>query len=92
MNLLTLLSVDDVQQNLANFIKFKRKQRRLSRQALYLISTVPASTIKKFETTGQISLRQFLLLWQSIDDLEKVNKITVKSNPIPKSIDEVLKV
>lgn len=92
MNLLTLLSVDDVQHNLATFLKFKRKQKRLSRQALYLISTVPASTIKKFETTGQISLRQFLLLWQSIDDLERVNKITVKSNSIPKSIDEVLKV
>ena len=92
MNLLTLLSVDDVQHNLATFLKSKRKQKRLSRQALYLISTVPASTIKKFETTGQISLRQFLLLWQSIDDLERVNKITVKSNSIPKSIDEVLKV
>ncbi|WP_328987809.1 hypothetical protein [Thiorhodovibrio winogradskyi] len=47
------------------WIKTQRKTLKLSRQALAARSTVPAPTIKKFETTGQISLRQFLLLWQN---------------------------
>lgn len=54
-------------------------------------STVPISTIKKFETTGKISLRQFLLLWQSLEDLNKINNLTkTMNNSQPKTIDEVL--
>lgn len=91
MTLLSLLSISDVQHNLANFIRLKRKTLKLSRTLLAERSTVPASTIKKFELTGQISLRQLLLIWQSIDDLERINQLT-KAQPVqPKSIDEVLK-
>ena len=55
---------------------------------------MPASTIKKFELTGQISFRQLLLLWQSLDDLGRIyqlTQITAKSESIPSSIAEVLK-
>jgi hypothetical protein len=55
---------------------------------------VPSSTIKKFETTGQISLRQFLLFWQSVDNLERLKSFTETSankNQKPRSIEEVLK-
>jgi hypothetical protein len=92
--MLSLLSVTDVQLALREHIKQQRKNLKLSREALAERSTVPASTIKKFETTGQISLRQFLLLWQSVDDLSNLHKLTqielkLKAK-IPTSIDEVL--
>jgi predicted transcriptional regulator len=92
--MLSLLSVTDVQSALREHIKLQRKNLKLSREALAERSTVPASTIKKFETTGQISLRQFLLLWQSVDELSSLHQLTqTKQQPqtkMPTSIDEVL--
>lgn len=93
MTLLSLLTASDVQQQLAETVKALRKQKKLSRRALAELSTVPEPTIKKFETTGQISLRQFLLLWQSVSDLSSVAdlaKQAVDSKHIPQSIQDVL--
>ncbi len=90
MTLLSLLSVTDVQQQLADSVRHKRKQRKLSRRALAEHSTVPAATIKKFETTGQISLRQFILLWQCVGRLEDLAALTKSTGHKPRTIDEVL--
>jgi len=90
MSLLTLLSADDTQQQLAQAVLHKRKIMKLSRNALAERSTVPASTIKKFETTAQISLRQFILLWQSVDSLENLVAVIKQPENKPRSIDEVL--
>ena len=54
------------------------------------------STIKKFETTGQISFRQLLLLWQSLDDLSRLYALTQDfgqraNQRQPQTIEEVLK-
>lgn len=91
MTLLSLLTTTDTQLALAQAVRHKRKQHKLSRQALAERSTVPAPTIKKFETTGQISLRQFLLLWQCVDRLEKVVELTKESPIVPRTIEEVLR-
>lgn len=91
MGRLSLLSSVDVQQQLADTVRAKRKAQKLSRDALAERSTVPAPTIKKFEATGQISLRQFLLLWQSVDSLERLASVCKPSLTLPRSIDEVLK-
>ena len=91
MTLLTLLTAHDVQQQLAQAVRQKRKKMKLSRNALAERSTVPASTIKKFETTSQISLRQFILLWQCVDSLENLAKLYQPGETKPGSIDEVLK-
>jgi transcriptional regulator with XRE-family HTH domain len=88
---LSLLSVTDVQASFAHCIRDKRKQLKLSREDLAAKSSVPASTIKKFELTGQISLRQFLLLWQSLDRLDRIEAICKPKMFVPKSIDEVLR-
>jgi len=63
----------------------------MSRDALAERSGVPAPTIKRFETTGQISLRQFLLLWQSVDRLEHIAELTAPRPDMPGSIEEVLR-
>ena len=90
--MLSLITATDVQNHLAEYLKNKRKSLKLSRNELSQRSTVPASTIKHFETTAKISLRQFLLLWQTVDDLARVNALTKQdANHRYKSIDEVLK-
>ncbi|MFK0570252.1 transcriptional regulator [Endozoicomonas sp.] len=96
MTLISLLTASDLQQQLAETIKLLRKRKKLSRKALTEISTVPEATIKKFETTGQISLRQFLLLWQSLTELRLIADLAKQvtqdsSRDSPKSIDDVLK-
>ena len=94
MNKLSLLSATDVQTSMCEWLVSNRKALKLSRAKLASRSTVPAATIKKFETTGQISFRQFLMLWQSLDDLARLNALTKpssKTNEPPRSIDEVLK-
>ena len=91
---LSLVSASDVQSSLCEWLISQRKISKLSREKLAQRSTVPVSTIKKFETTGQISLRQFLLLWQSVDELKRLNnlsKIELQVKTVPLSIDEVLK-
>ncbi|TNH04032.1 helix-turn-helix transcriptional regulator, partial [Pasteurellaceae bacterium Phil31] len=70
MNKLSLLSAYDVQQSFATYLRQKRKEKKLSRKALAERCLVPEATIKKFETTGQISLRQLLMIWQIVADLE----------------------
>jgi transcriptional regulator with XRE-family HTH domain len=91
---MSLFSAADVQTSLQEWLIAQRKAQKLSRDKLAEISTVPSSTIKKFETTGQISFRQFLLLWQSVDNLERLKSLTETSankNQKPRSIEEVLK-
>ena len=87
---LSLNSANDIQQLLAQTVRKKRKQLKLSRNALATKSTVPASTIKKFETTAQISLRQFILLWQCVDSLENLLALSKEPDYQPGSIDDVL--
>jgi transcriptional regulator with XRE-family HTH domain len=90
--MMLLISSVNVQNTFTNYIKSRRKKAKLSRDQVAERSTVPAPTIKKFETTGQISLRQFLLLWQSVDDLARLQQLAEPSSEvkIPTTIEEVL--
>ena len=88
---LTLLTASDVQHDLATTVRQRRRELKLSRDALAERSGVPAPTIKRFETTSQISLRQFLLLWQSVDRLEHIAELTTPRPEMPGSIEEVLR-
>lgn len=95
MSRFLLLDDTDVQQAFAVHLRHLRETAKLSREALAERSNVPAPTIKKFELTGQISFRQLLLLWQSLDDLKRLHDLTQsasnRSKRMPTSIDEVLK-
>ena len=88
---ISLLDEGDVQSALADRLRRRRKVRGYSREQLAERSGVPAATIKKFELTGQISLRQFLLLWQSLDDLQALYVLTTGAARLaPQSIEDVL--
>ncbi|HNG47923.1 MAG TPA: helix-turn-helix transcriptional regulator [Agitococcus sp.] len=76
---------------MAEAVRIRRKQKKWSRQELAERSGVPAATIKHFESTGQISLRQFLLLWQLLDSLDTILELTSLKQPLPQNIDDVLK-
>ncbi|CAD6877752.1 HipB protein @ Antitoxin HigA [Methylomonas albis] len=89
-----LLDDAEVQLAFAAHLRGLREQAKWSREALAERSSVPAATIKKFERTGQIAFRQLLLLWQSLDDLQRLYALTQpasQSAPLPSSIDEVLR-
>jgi len=90
----TLLDDTDVSRAYAAYLRGLRQRAKLSRAALAERSCVPAATIKKFELTGQISFRQLLLLWQTLDSLDRLYQLTQPSKArtaTPTSIDEVLK-
>lgn len=96
MNRFQLLDDTDISQSFAAHLRRLREAEKLSRQVLAERSCVPAATIKKFELTGQISFRQLLLLWQSLDDLSRLYELT--QEPVnagrsvqPTTIDDVLK-
>lgn len=80
----------NVQHQLAGAVRERRKDRQLSRAGLARLSTVPAPTIRRFETTGEISLRQFILLWHCLDGLSGLSALAAERPPMPRSIDEVL--
>lgn len=86
---LFLIDHVDTQMALADYLRYRRKLQKYSRQALSERSGVPAATIKKFESTGQISLRQFLLLWQHLDDIQRLYALAQRTY-IPKTIEDVL--
>ena len=87
---IALTTPGDVQRRLADALRQRRRDRQLSRAELARQSTVPVSTIKRFETSGEISLRQFILLWQCIDDLAALAALAAERPALPRSIDEVL--
>lgn len=89
--MLSLYTAFDVQLELKDFIKQRRKQQKLSVEALAGCSGVPYSTIRKFENTGNISLRQFLMLLESVGSLNDIHNLTKPSNQEPTSIEEVLR-
>jgi len=94
MSRFQLVDDQDVQQAFAAHLRGLREQARLSREALAQRSCVPAPTIKKFELTGQISFRQLLLLWQTLDDLSRLYALTQnrgRCERMPGSIEEVLR-
>ena len=90
MALLSLVTPTDLQRQLAAEVRRRRRARKLSRNAFAELTTVPPATIKRFEMTGQISLRQFLLLWQCVDRLDRLSSLIEPPEPIPRSIEDVL--
>lgn len=88
--MLSLITPFDVQSELRDFIKQARKQRKLSVSALSIESGVPNSTIRKFENTGHISLRQFLMLYGAVAKLQDIRQLTQPKIQY-QNIDEVLR-
>lgn len=88
--MLSLLTPFDLQLEFSQFCKKTRKLKGFSSKEFSEKTGVPDSTIRKFEKTGEISFRQFLMIYAEIGKLSELQKLTQPSE-IPKSLDEVLK-
>ena len=88
--MLSLLTPFDVQLEFSQFSKKTRKKKGYSTKVFSAKTGVPDSTIRKFEKTGEISFRQFLMIYAEIGKLTELQKLTNFSAP-PKNLDEVLK-
>ena len=83
-----LLTPGDVQHTLSEHFKRARLDKAHSRTKAAELSGVPSATIRKFETSGQISLRQFLMLCHVYGDIAQLNGVF--TIPIPQTMDQLL--
>ena len=90
-NLLSLLSPNDIQHQLAADLKRSRLEiKGWKRDTLAQKSGVPASTIKRFENSGEISLRQLLMLVHALDLLDQFDQL-LKNDLKKMSMDDYIK-
>ena len=73
---------------MATALRKQRKARKHSRQKAAEFSGVPSATLRRFEATGEISLRQFLMLCATYGDLTHANKLFPEPGPV--TMDELL--
>lgn len=89
--MLSLHTATDVQDELATLIKTSRKAKKWSVDTLSQRAGVPYGTIRKYESTGNISLRQFLMLCEALGKLDELRALAKEKSAMPKSIDDVLR-
>ena len=70
-----VITIDYIKVELVNrFIK-RRKEAKISQKELAIRSGVSYGSIRRFESTGEISLRSLLFLAQEIDCLSDFNEL-----------------
>ena len=77
----------EIQLSLAESAKQARLSQNHSRKTAAELSGVPMETLKRFENTGEISLRQFLMLCQTYGDFSAVEHFFPKKQA--QTIDEL---
>lgn len=77
----------EIQMRLAKAFKARRLGKNHSQVTASERSGVPVPTLKRFERTGEISLRQFLMLVDGYGDLDTAEQIFPE--PEPMSLDEL---
>ena len=81
----------EVLDEIAARAKTYRLAENLTQTGLAVHSGVSLGTIKRFERTGQISLISLLKLAMVLEGLDDFDQIFPKKEPMPASIDELLK-
>ncbi len=78
----------DITKRLALKIKKIRKQKNITQRQLAGRSNVSYATLRKFETTGQISLESFIKLTMELGVVNEINDLF--TTPVYNSIEEVI--
>ena len=81
---------NDIQDILKQKIKNRRKELKITQNELSLRSDVSLGSIKRFESSGQISLESLLKIAFVLDCLEDFKSICTKKDILPNSIEELL--
>jgi transcriptional regulator with XRE-family HTH domain len=79
-----------IQDELKSKFKIKRKSLKLTQQKLALKSDVSLGSIKRFESSGQISLESFLKIAFILECLDDFKEFCTKKDTLPNSIEELL--
>lgn len=82
-------TTDEIALNVASRFKRLRKQKGITQKELSIISNVSYGTIKRFETSGEISFHSLIKLCVAIDVLDEITNMFTK--PRFKNIEEVIK-
>jgi transcriptional regulator with XRE-family HTH domain len=90
------LSFDDwlpveAKQELAKKAKEARLARSWKRETLAERTGIPVPTIKRYETTGEISLHQFLKIVFVLGDLNKLKTVFDSEAPFYASLEDIIK-
>jgi len=91
-----IISIDDwipveAKKTLANQAKETRLARGWKRETLSKHTGIPVPTIKRYETTGDISFQQFLKLVFVLGDLNILKEVFKPEDRFYSSIDEIAK-
>lgn len=70
----------EVQMSIRDYLKSKRKSKKISMNNLSTMSGVSLGTLKRFESTSEISLDKLLMIAQSLGCLNKFVEISSKDN------------
>ena len=89
-SLLSLYTPGDAQQLTAEYVKTRRRALHLSRRELSEKTGIPEITITRFERTGQISFRQFLVLWAAVDNIDRLQFLWTPEEPKPVMMSDFL--
>jgi transcriptional regulator with XRE-family HTH domain len=89
--MISLISVSQAQQSIAENVQKRRLILELTQEGLAERSGVPLATLRKFEQKGIISLESLLKLLYVMGQLEELILLLKPSKPTFTSIDEVLK-
>lgn len=82
----------DAKSELAKSAKNARLKRGWKRGTLSEKTGIPVSTLTRYETTGEISLDQFLKLTFVLGDLDKLKGVFDSEEQVFSSLDEMVKV
>ncbi len=82
-------TTDEIILDVANRFKKIRKVKKINQQELSLMSNVSYGTIKRFETTGEISFHSLVKLCVALDVVDEILNLFKKEKF--ESIDEVIK-
>ena len=71
------LTVENVIENLVNRVIARRRELKISQKDLAFKSGVSYGSIRRFETTGEISLKSLIQIAKVLNSLEDFNKLFV---------------
>jgi Helix-turn-helix. len=91
MNINTIITrnSDSILKEIANKVKERRLEENLTQKAFAKRAGVGYDTYRKFENTGEITLRNLLLCAIALDDVEDFKNLFTKKSY--QSLDELLK-
>ena len=79
----------EMAENVAKRFRKVRASKKITMKALSESSGVPYSTIRRFESTGEISFLSFVKITSALGEDQEIEKLF--ADTIPKTIEEVIR-